>query len=184
MPGNVCYGVDDMESDKGDGMAAQNQLSENLEDYLEVILALEKVHKVARAKDIAERLKLQRGSVTSALKTLAEKGLINYTPYSFITLTPAGTSIAKKITGRHAAIKAFLIQVLQIDPPIAEETACRMEHAIDEQTLGRLACFSEYISLCPRAGEAWIQSFIKFCADRKCRPSNCRACIDAIEIPE
>ena len=68
-----------------------------MEDYLEAILALERLHKVARAKDIAERLKVKRGTVTGALKSLAEKGMINYTPYSYITLTPKGSEIASEI---------------------------------------------------------------------------------------
>ena len=57
------------------------QLSESLENYLETILELEKANKVARAKDIADKLNLQRGSVTGALKSLAAAGLINYHPY-------------------------------------------------------------------------------------------------------
>ena len=56
-------------------------LSESLEDYLEIILALEKVNKVARVKDIAEKMGVLRGSVTGALKNLAEKGLINYAAF-------------------------------------------------------------------------------------------------------
>lgn len=41
-------------------MAEDPKLSESLEDYLEVILDLEVTHKVARAKDIAEKLGIQR----------------------------------------------------------------------------------------------------------------------------
>ncbi len=108
-------------------------LSESLEDYLEVILKLEQAQKVARAKDIAEKMNVQRGSVTGALKNLKEKKLINYEPYSFITLTPKGKKLAREITRRHAVLKDFLSNVLQIDTETAEATACRMEHAIDKK---------------------------------------------------
>ena len=57
-------------------MAKNTKLSESLEDYLEVILALELTKKVARAKDIAENMGVKSGSVTSALKNLEEKGMI------------------------------------------------------------------------------------------------------------
>ncbi len=87
-------------------------LSESLEDYLEVILKLEQAQKVARAKDIAEKMNVQRGSVTGALKNLKEKKLINYEPYSFITLTPKGKKLAREITRRHAVLKDFLFNVL------------------------------------------------------------------------
>ncbi|MEJ2040212.1 MAG: metal-dependent transcriptional regulator, partial [Desulfosarcinaceae bacterium] len=128
-----------------------DQLSESLENYLEAILELEKTHKVARAKDIADKLNLQRGSVTGALKTLAAGGLINYEPYSFITLTPKGRKIAADITFRHQSIRDFLVKVLQIDTDTAEETACRMEHVVDPKTFERLVCFIQYIFTCPRA---------------------------------
>jgi DtxR family transcriptional regulator, Mn-dependent transcriptional regulator len=78
---------------KGATMPAENGLSESLENYLETILYLEQSQKVARAKDIADRLNVQRGSVTGALKNLSEKGYINYEPYSFITLTSEGMKL-------------------------------------------------------------------------------------------
>lgn len=164
-------------------MAGGSNLSESLEDYLEAILYLEKDQKVARAKDIADRLGLQPGTVTSALKSLAEKGLINYTAYSFITLTSKGKKIAEEVTGRHVSIKNFLTTVLQIDPKTAEETACRMEHVVDEQTLARLALLSDFLSTCPRAGTDWLREFTAFRSKKKCGADKCRACIDTITIP-
>jgi len=162
-------------------MPTEQELSESLENYLEVILDLEQVQKVARAKDIADRLQVQRGSVTGALKNLAEKGYINYAPYSFITLTPKGIKRAKDITYRHSALKEFLLKVLQIDEATAEETACRMEHAIDKKTIDRLVCFIDYIFTCPRAGEEWIQSFARYCAAGGTKKADCDLCIQSIQ---
>jgi DtxR family Mn-dependent transcriptional regulator len=163
-------------------MPAAYELSESLEDYLETILELEQRQKVARAKDIAEKLKVQRGSVTGALKNLAEKGYINYAPYSYITLTPEGMTLAKEIRFRHRALKEFLIKILRIDPVTAEETACRMEHAIDQKTIERLVCFIDYIFACPRAGEQWIQSFAKYCTSKDLKQEECDRCIQSIQI--
>ncbi|HMA84421.1 MAG TPA: metal-dependent transcriptional regulator, partial [Desulfosalsimonadaceae bacterium] len=115
----------------------ETELSENLEDYLETILMLETTNKVARVKDIAEDRGVLRGSVTGALRSLAEKGLINYEPYSFITLTRKGAAIAKEINRRHRVIKNFLIHVLQLDETTAEDNACRMEHAMDRPAVDR-----------------------------------------------
>ncbi len=137
-------------------------LSESLEDYLETILELEKTKKVARVKDIAEEMKVLRGTVTGALKTLAAKELINYEPYSFITLTRRGASIAREVTRRHAVIKNFLQNVLLLDTEKAEQNACKMEHAMDKTAIDRLVKFIEYIHNCPRAGEDWIQAFVNY----------------------
>lgn len=162
-------------------MSTRQDLSDNLENYLEVILDLEKTNKVARAKEIADRLEIQRGSVTGGLKALAEKGYINYQPYSYITLTPKGQKVAKDITYRHKVIKDFLLKVLQIDPHTAEETACKMEHAIDPQTIERLVCFIEYVFTCPRAGKEWIQSFYSYCSTDKRKQADCDLCIDKLK---
>ncbi len=51
-----------------DNMEKTISLSENIEDYLETILALQTQNTVARSKDIAERLDIKRGSVTGMLK--------------------------------------------------------------------------------------------------------------------
>jgi DtxR family Mn-dependent transcriptional regulator len=137
-------------------------LSESLEDYLEIILALEKTNKVARVKDIAEKMGVLRASVTGALKNLAEKGLINYKPYSFITLTRKGATIAKDITRRHSVIKDFLQNVLLLNAESAEKNACRMEHAMDKVAVNRLVKFLEYIHDCPRTGDDWLNAFVNY----------------------
>jgi DtxR family Mn-dependent transcriptional regulator len=162
-------------------MPDEHELSESLENYLETILDLEQTQKVARAKDIADRLSVQRGSVTGALKNLSEKGYINYAPYSYITLTPKGLKLAKEISFRHAALKEFLLKVLRIDPVTAEETACRMEHAIDKKTIERLVCFIDYIFTCPRAGEEWIESFANYCSAGGRKKAQCDLCIQSIQ---
>jgi len=159
-------------------MVSEIGLSESMENYLEVILELEQENKVARAKDIADRLEVQRGSVTGALKNLEEKGYINYAPYSFITLTKEGKKIAKNIAYRHAVLKDFLLNILQIEPETAEKTACSMEHAIDPQTLERLVCFIDYIHKCPRAGEDWIKAFVNYCTSDERDQEKCDQCID------
>lgn len=160
---------------------AESDFSESIENYLEVILNLENVQKVARTKDIARELKVNPGSVTGALKNLADKGLVNYEPYSFVTLTARGKDIAEEITRRHRILKNFLIHVLCIESEIADETACRMEHAIDRKTADRLLRFIEYIDQCPRAGKDWIQSFKNYClSDEKGKKTDCAACVKKI----
>ena len=159
-------------------MVAKPSLTESMEDYLEVILALERTHKVARAKDIAERLQVQRGTVTGALKTLAEKGLINYAPYSFITLTPEGAAVAREISRRHKVIRNFLTEVLRIPPATAETTACRMEHVVEGMVLDRLVCFIEFIRQCPRAGNDLLHAFIRYCESGQLQWTQCETCID------
>jgi len=161
-------------------MSKRIDLSENMENYLEAILGLEKTNKVARARDIADKLGLQKGSVSGALKVLKKKELINYKPYSFITLTSKGKKIAVSIRRRHKVLNDFLQNVLQVDNDKAENTACRMEHAIDEETLERLVAFIDYINTCPRAGEDWLASFVNYYKTHKHDPQKCDKCINEL----
>jgi DtxR family Mn-dependent transcriptional regulator len=158
-------------------VAKNSELSESLEDYLEVIWDLEKTNKVARAKDIADKMHVQSATVTGALKNLTEKGFINYEPYHFITLTPKGTKIAKEITRKHDVLKDFLFRVLQLDSDKAEETACRMEHTIDKSSIDKLLKFIEFIDNCPRTGEDWVQSFMNYCATDNLDSVDCDSCL-------
>jgi DtxR family Mn-dependent transcriptional regulator len=159
-------------------MKKKDALTESLEDYLETILELEKKNKVARVKDIAEKLEIQRGSVSGALKVLCEKGLINYEPYSFITLTDKGISIAKKITRRHNILQDFLTRIVQLTSEQANIMACRMEHTVDETSMARIVQFIEFIDNCPRTGPQWIDSFVNYCSNRQPQWKRCTQCIE------
>jgi len=57
-----------------------------------VIFHLEQSNRVARAKDIADQMNVQRASVTGELRALAA-GLINYSPYSYNTLTDSAATL-------------------------------------------------------------------------------------------
>jgi DtxR family transcriptional regulator, Mn-dependent transcriptional regulator len=153
-------------------------LSESMQDYLEAILAIQEKYQVARVKDIAEKLDVLRGSVTGALKNLSEKGLINYEPYSFITLTEKGKIIAMEITRRHRVIRDFLQCILLMEPDAADQNACRMEHSMDHEAVDRLVAFIEYIYKCPRAGEDWIDGFVRYVSGKKASKVDCRACLE------
>ncbi len=158
-------------------MSKKEGLSESLEDYLETILELEEDKKVARSKDIADKLGIQRGSVTGALKNLAKKKLIDYEPYGFVTLTNQGKKIAKEIALRHSVIKDFLYRILQVDAEKAEDAACRIEHALDESTFKKFVQFISFIDECPRTGDSWINSFVNHSSGKSVEEKKCKECL-------
>ena len=126
-------------------MVMSTTLSPSLEDYLEVIFHLVRESKVARAKDIAERMAVAKSSVTGALRHLADKGMIHYDPYSFVTLTARGEARAKRIVDRHRALSRFLRETLGLSSKAADDNACRMEHAVDDQALEKLSHFVRFL---------------------------------------
>jgi DtxR family Mn-dependent transcriptional regulator len=159
-------------------MTAQAQaLSASMENYLETIFLLVQEHPVARAKDISQRLKVNRSSVTGALQALSERGFVNYEPYGFVTLTEQGTEIATRVLRRHEALRDFLVGVLAIDPAEADEAACRMEHGISKSIVDRLLDFAAFVETCPRAGAKWVRGFGYQCAEAALSAEKCERCI-------
>lgn len=122
------------------------KLTPSLEDYLEAILQLEEKNRVARVKDIAEKLSVQMPSVTGALKNLKSKGMIEYEKNSFINLTDQGKVLAKAVLKKHTILLRFLEQTLFLAPEKAAEEACRIEHSIDQETAKRLENLSSYLT--------------------------------------
>jgi DtxR family Mn-dependent transcriptional regulator len=124
---------------------APKKLTASQEDYLETILYLVKTGKVARVRDIADRLGVGKPSVTAALKALGKRELVNYDPYQYITLTDRGQKVAEEISRKHAVLKDFMVDLLGVEPETADENACRMEHAVDQGVLRRLKALAEHL---------------------------------------
>lgn len=108
---------------------------ESREMYLEVILKLERQNGVVRSIDIANELGYSKPSVSRAMGVLKKAGYISHSPYEDITLTAQGRKKAERIYLTHNLLTEFLIKALQIDPVVAEEDACKIEHVISDTTL-------------------------------------------------
>ena len=124
-------------------------LSASLEDYLEAIFNLSEAKDEVHVKAIAEELGVKMPSVTGALRKLNERKLVAYHPYETVQLTEEGRRIAEKIDRRHSVFTIFFADVLGLAPDVAEENACRMEHAVDDEALERLAWHVQFAASCP-----------------------------------
>ena len=152
-------------------------LSSEMEDYLETIAALFRANGQARVTDIAERLSVSKAGVTQALRSLAGKGLVEYSPYISPTLTETGKRIAERVQHRHDVLKRFLVNVLLIDTELAEANACRLEHAVDKSVLEHLAHFMDFVQRCPRGGAKWLHGYEYDCDPDK-KTETCERCME------
>ena len=84
---------------------AHGNLSPSMEDYLEAIYNLKVRSEIARVKDIARAMNVKMPSVTGALRSLAEKGLVKLEPYENVELTDEGVDLARAVAHRHGAVK-------------------------------------------------------------------------------
>jgi DtxR family Mn-dependent transcriptional regulator len=137
-------------------------LSSVMEDYLETIFELEQEKKVVRVKDIARRMDVKMPTVTSMLKSLSERGLVNYVKYEYVELTEDGADVGREMRRRHRVLRKFLTDILKIDFETADGEACKMEHTLSSETLDSLTDFMEFVRTCPRAGESWLLRFEEF----------------------
>lgn len=157
-------------------MKKKTSLSASLEDYIEAIYHIIEEKLVARSKEIAAKLNVSRASVTEALRALSKKGLINYEPYEAITMTEKGRKVAEDVIFRHESLKRFFIEVLALDKKIAEEGACRIEHAAPPEIISRMISFIEFMQHCPRGGDDLIRGFSSYCESGKTQ-LDCNDCV-------
>ena len=152
---------------------AKKPLTSVMEDYLEAIVELDEDKKAVRVKDIAKRMAVKMPSVSSMLKTLNDRGLVNYEKYEYVELTKDGADIGREMRRRHDILLRFLTDILNIEFEIADEEACKMEHTLSHSTLESLVSFMEFIQTCPRAGESWLNYFEDYRLHGR-RPDACR----------
>ena len=130
-------------------MSKKLHITPSLQDYLEAIFHIVARKQAARAKDIADRMQVNSSSVTGALRALAQKGLVNYSPYDIVTLTPQGYKLGAQVVRRHEVLRDFFTGVLGVNDREAEEAACKMEHGMTPAILERFIAFAEFTEVCP-----------------------------------
>jgi Mn-dependent DtxR family transcriptional regulator len=124
----------------GDG-----SLTMSSEDYLESIyhLDVESGNMGVHSVDVAKDLGVSKASVNKALSTLREHGMIEQSRYGSIMLTEKGRDYGRDVWHRHRSLRAFLIELLGVDPETAEEEACLIEHDISASTADKWIVYLE-----------------------------------------
>ena len=106
---------------------------ESGEMYLETIYVLSKEKSVVHSVDVSEHMGYSKPSVSRAVGLLKKDGYIQVDADGYITLTEAGTDVANKIYERHTILSRMLM-LLGVSPETAAEDACRLEHAISDES--------------------------------------------------
>ena len=107
------------------------------EDYLEAVLVLQKNHGAVRSIDVARRVGVSKASVSYAVSALREGGFLTVDSDYVLHLTETGRNVAEKIYERHRFFTEQLVAA-GVDQETAEQDACRIEHAISEESFQKL----------------------------------------------
>lgn len=110
-----------------------------VEDYLKAVWMLQQGESPVSTSRIAERLSLTAAAVTAMVKRLAEQRLLRHEPYYGVRLTAAGELAALRIIRRHRVLELFLAEILGYEWDRVHEEAERLEHAVSDELIERLA---------------------------------------------
>jgi len=113
------------------------KIQESGEMYLEAILLLKAESPQVRAIDIANHTGYSKPSVSRALGILKKGGYITVDDDGFIDFTELGDKHARTIYERHRVLTKIFIEI-GIDPSVAEDDACKIEHVISDETFQAL----------------------------------------------
>jgi len=108
-------------------------IQESGEMYLETIHVLLKKNGNVRSVDVAEYMGYSKPSISRAMGLLKAGNFIEIAKDGSITLTDTGLAVAEKIYERHTLLSKLLV-LLGVSPETAAEDACKLEHAISDES--------------------------------------------------
>ena len=116
------------------------RIQESGEMYLETIHVLLKKNGRVRSIDVADHMGYSKPSISRAMRLLKAGKFIEIDEDGSITLTPAGIAVAEKIYARHTLLSQLLTS-LGVSPETAAEDACKLEHAISDESFEAIKRF-------------------------------------------
>lgn len=111
----------------------KQELSNAMEDYLEMIYRLQKEKEEVHIKDLATSLNVKYSSVTKMMYRLQEKGLIIFKNYNPIKLTETGKRLGFYLLYRHNILVRFMKFINKDDYNLSSVE--KIEHFIDFKTI-------------------------------------------------
>jgi DtxR family Mn-dependent transcriptional regulator len=115
-------------------------LSAVMEDYIKAIYSIEnETGDRVSTSEIADYLDVTPPTVSSMIKKLEERGLVDREEYRGVTLTEEGEVVALEILRHHRLLESFLTEALDYDWADVHEEADRLEHHVSDQLTDRIA---------------------------------------------
>jgi DtxR family Mn-dependent transcriptional regulator len=127
------------------------------EDYLEAIDEVIQKKQYAKVRDVAKVLGVGLSSVTEMFQKLDGEGFINYEKYSGVTITSKGKKVVNDLKKKHDTLKEFLI-ILGVEPKLADDEACKIEHVVESETIHKLLKFVEFVKF-RKVNPLWLDHF-------------------------
>jgi DtxR family transcriptional regulator, Mn-dependent transcriptional regulator len=98
---------------------------------------------------LAERLGLTPGTITTTVKRLADRGLVDHKPYRGVELTTNGRRAAIASMRRHRIVERFLADMLGYAWNEADRLATSFEHELPQEVEDRIFVALDRPATCP-----------------------------------
>jgi len=138
---------------------AAQEITHSMAHYLTTLLKLKGERGYARVSDVAKELEVTKGSVSTQMKHLKEKGLVVEDENRFLRLTDEGESTAKEVLQNRQVLIRFIEDVLGIDPLQAETDACKIEHLLSRNTSNQLMALVQLLQSDEAPAKKFIEAF-------------------------
>jgi DtxR family Mn-dependent transcriptional regulator len=114
-----------------------------IENYVKAIYQIlaETGQPTASNGDIARKLGVAPGTVTSMLQTLDGANLVHYQTHKGASLSEAGRTLALRVLRRHRLMELFLNKTLGMTWAEVHEEAEHLEHAVSDGLIDRIDAY-------------------------------------------
>lgn len=123
----------------------EKEVSHSMAHYLQAVAALKTEKGHVRVGDIADRLAVSKSGVTSMLRSLQGRGLVDHERYGCVELTDAGLKLASRTESNRRVLTVFLTEILGVTEGIASEDACMIEHLVSPEVTMELLRLTSFM---------------------------------------
>ncbi len=156
---------------------AANEITHSMAHYLTTLHKLHEDRGYARVSDVARELEVTKGSVSTQMKHLKEKGFVIEDENRFLLLTSEGDSIAREVMHNREIIIHFFQKVLGVDPVQAETDACKIEHLLSRDTSQQLLALVQLLQSDQPETRTFLEAFKSY--EVSCPTlEDCNVCTD------
>jgi DtxR family transcriptional regulator, Mn-dependent transcriptional regulator len=126
-----------------------DELTKSEREALKAIYRLTRDSAEAHTGGLAEVLGLSPGTVTTTIKRLADRGLVDHVPYQGVSFTDTGRRAAVSAIRRHRLVERFLSDMLGYAWNQADRLAVSFEHELPDEVIERLYVALHRPTTCP-----------------------------------
>ncbi|MGH8930418.1 MAG: DtxR family transcriptional regulator [Egibacteraceae bacterium] len=123
--------------------------SKSERELLKALYRLTRDGSEAQTGDLAEMLSVTPGTITGAIKRLAERGIVDHRPYRGVELTALGCRMAVAAIRRHRIVERFLADMLGYAWNEADRLARAFEHELPSEVEERMYRALDRPAACP-----------------------------------